>query len=95
MVYQSFIADSGQSKAQPDTRMIARVLGPLQMEVHRYLNGNIIDSFMVRKNHVTHQLFLETLRTLRADEETADSGDPRIDLICTHLKKRKQPLVFG
>jgi Tfp pilus assembly protein PilN len=94
MVYQSFIADSSQAKAQPVTRMIARVLGPSQMEVHRYFNGTIIDSFMVRKNHVTHQLFLETLRTLRADEETADSDGPRIDLICTPPEEAETATSF-
>jgi len=94
LVYRSFIVDSAQSNGPGATRMFARVLGPSQMEVHRYLNGTIIDSFMVRKHHVTHQLFLETLKALTSHDETDSNGSPHIDLICTPAEETEAATSF-
>ncbi len=83
LAYRSFVTELTQANGHPSTRIFARVLGPSQLEVHRYFNGTIIDSFMVRREHVTQQLFLETLKVLTVPNEPDSDESPHLDLVCT------------
>ncbi len=83
MAYPAVFAGQAQGNGQPAMRMLARALAPSEMEVHRYINGTIVDSFLIHRQGVTERLFDETVRALASDNETEGGGRPHIELLCS------------
>jgi Tfp pilus assembly protein PilN len=82
MAYPAVFASDAPANGRPCMRVLGRVLGPAGVEIHRYLNDTIIDSFLVQRGTVAERLFRETLRALvmedgtEADLELRDGPTP-------------------
>ena len=83
MAYPAVFGDQPQGNGQPTMRMLARAIGPSDLEVHRYLNGNIVDSFLIHRHGVTERLFGETIGVLAGHSESEAGGRPHIELLCS------------
>jgi Tfp pilus assembly protein PilN len=82
MVYPTVFASDAPANGRPCMRVLGRVLGPAGVEIHRYLNDAIIDSFLVQRGTVAESVFRETLRALvmkdgtEADLPMCDAPEP-------------------
>jgi Tfp pilus assembly protein PilN len=83
MAYPAVFSGQSQGNGQPTMRMLARALGPSEMEVHRYLNGTVVDSFLIHRRGVTERLFGETMRALADNHQAEADGQPHIELLCS------------
>ncbi|HBD07629.1 MAG TPA: hypothetical protein DCZ69_05160, partial [Syntrophobacteraceae bacterium] len=90
LAYPAVLDGQAQGNGQSAMRMLARLLGPSEMEVHRYLNGAIVDSFLVHRQAITELLFHEMLRALATDNETEAGDQPYVELLCSPAEEAEE-----
>jgi Tfp pilus assembly protein PilN len=83
IAHKVFVGPQGDNPATPASEIFARVLGPSSLEVNRFLEGNVIDSFMVDNHENSLHVFRESLRALEVQQEDGSVARPHIQLLCT------------
>lgn len=79
-MYRAFAASQPQSKDDPDLAIYARLIDSSHLEVHRFYQGQLLDSMLFGKGRDDMRLFLEHLRSLGNGQ--GEQPTP-IHLICT------------
>jgi cell division protein FtsB len=83
LAYKIFLADAGGDATNSLTTIFARVLGPSQVEIHRFLKGEVVDSFIIENRRESFRLFRESLLALNVQPENGNGANIKVQLLCT------------
>lgn len=80
MTYQALTSPDPGDESSPLLEVLARIVGPSHIEVHRFYNGRLLDSLLLGNHHDSLRLFLETIR---GTGNGSFEGEATLRLVCS------------